>query len=176
MRSVSSGRLRVLRVCRPGPKTSAILPSLTNAAIWDSRTVNCAPLRISMSAMGYRCAKMPSSGSLHWMTSMNCFCRKRESGIVAPCGTRGHRCLPQFRGSRDAGEMLRKASRRLLSPWQGRPRDPNRKSPSYCRNKGCGVPGARPPPATTPRAPDRGPCGPGLPPARDARCAPRPVR
>ena len=58
------------------PRTSAIRPSLTKAAICDSRTVSFAPFWISMSCMGKRQASMPSSGSVQWMTSINCFLMK----------------------------------------------------------------------------------------------------
>ena len=42
------GRLRVLRVWRPGPKTSAILPSLTKAAISRLAHGELPPFSISM--------------------------------------------------------------------------------------------------------------------------------
>ncbi len=41
------GRLRVSSVYVPGGKTSAIFPSLTNTAVWDSRTTSLAPILIS---------------------------------------------------------------------------------------------------------------------------------
>src|SRR5437764_25094 len=44
----------------PGPNASAILPSLTNTASCDSRTVSDAPYWISMSRIGKRHARIPS--------------------------------------------------------------------------------------------------------------------
>lgn len=75
MRFVRSGNVSVLSVYRPGPKTSAIRPSFTKAAICDSRTVSDAPLWISRSSIRYRSASVPSPGSVHSMTSMNCLWR-----------------------------------------------------------------------------------------------------
>ena len=51
----------VVSLYMPGPNTSATLPSLTNTAICDSRTVSEAPYWISMSAIGKRQASVPSS-------------------------------------------------------------------------------------------------------------------
>ena len=42
----------VVSVYMPGPKTSAILPSLTKTAICESRTVRLAPYWISKSSIG----------------------------------------------------------------------------------------------------------------------------
>jgi len=69
---------------RPGPNTSAILPSLTKTATCDSRTVSEPPFWISMSAIGKRQASVPSPVSVHWMMSMNCFLMKSISAMVAP--------------------------------------------------------------------------------------------
>src|SRR5262245_11895173 len=77
---------------RPGPNTSATWPSFTNAAICDSRTVSCAPYWISMSCIGYRYARVVSSSSVHWMTSMNCFLMKSISAMGPPgCQRNGNR-------------------------------------------------------------------------------------
>ena len=43
IRYVRIGSVLVFSVYRPGPKISATLPSLMNAAIWDSRTVSLPP-------------------------------------------------------------------------------------------------------------------------------------
>ena len=52
IRLVRSGRVWVLSLWRPGWNTSTIVPSLTNAASCDSRTVSWAPFWISMSCIG----------------------------------------------------------------------------------------------------------------------------
>ncbi|CAB3695102.1 hypothetical protein LMG26845_04949 [Achromobacter insuavis] len=51
-RYVSTGRVWVVSLYMPGPNTSATLPSLTNTAICDSRTVRLAPYWISKSCIG----------------------------------------------------------------------------------------------------------------------------
>ena len=53
-------------------------------AAGDSRTVSCAPFWISMSAIGNRYTSTPFSGSVQWMTSMNCFRKKSPSAMCAP--------------------------------------------------------------------------------------------
>jgi hypothetical protein len=47
IRLVRNGSVWVFSVNSPGPKISAILPSLTNAAACDSRTVSFPPVWIS---------------------------------------------------------------------------------------------------------------------------------
>src|SRR5205085_5160884 len=75
-RYVSTGMVCVVSLYIPGPNTSATLPSLTNIAICDSRTVSDAPYWISMSCIGYRQASVPSPVSVHCRMSMNCFLMK----------------------------------------------------------------------------------------------------
>ena len=75
-RYVSTGSVCVVSLYMPGPNTSATLPSLTNTAIWLSRTVSDAPYWISFSAIGKRQASTPSPCSVHCRMSMNCFLMK----------------------------------------------------------------------------------------------------
>src|SRR5829696_8270243 len=71
MMLVSSGRLFVLRVCRPGPKTSNALPSRKKTAAWPSRTMSCDPnLNSPAPCRGTR-KTISSERSLGcWITSM----------------------------------------------------------------------------------------------------------
>jgi hypothetical protein len=78
----------------PGPNTSATLPSLTNTAICDSRTVSEPPFWISMSAIGNRQASVPSPVSVHWMMSMNCFLMKSIRAMVVASGMKGAEIIP----------------------------------------------------------------------------------
>src|ERR1035441_3211656 len=99
------GKVWVVRVYSPGWNTSAIWPSLTKMAICESRTVNLPPFWISISSMGYRYARTPSPGSVHWMTSINCF-EKKLIGLFAALheytsagrGARSYRVLNRIGG------------------------------------------------------------------------------
>jgi hypothetical protein len=51
---VRIGMFWVLRVCSPGPNTSAICPSFTKMAACPSRTVSFAPILISLLFTGNR--------------------------------------------------------------------------------------------------------------------------
>src|SRR6185369_6520471 len=77
----------VVSLYMPGPNTSATLPSLTNTAICDSRTVREAPYWISRSRIGKRQASVPSPSSVHWMMSMNCFLMKSINAMIRSSGS-----------------------------------------------------------------------------------------
>src|SRR5262249_18979877 len=66
------GRFGALSPYMPGPNTSASLPWVTEAAAWPSPTGSLAPYLISLLYRGKRYAiTWLSSGSVHWMMSMN---------------------------------------------------------------------------------------------------------
>ncbi len=65
------GMFWVWRVYVPGVNTSAIWPSLTNTAVWDSRTTSLAPILISLSWRGKRHTMVSRLSSVHSTMSMN---------------------------------------------------------------------------------------------------------
>src|SRR5690606_28285444 len=71
---LSVDRIGMFRVCRvnvPGGNASAICPSLTKTATWDSRTISFAPILISLSCLGKRHTMVSRLSSSHSMMSTN---------------------------------------------------------------------------------------------------------